>query len=311
MTTGNLDENHDMNEADVELPVDPFLNKEVLPEPSITPDYLRDEKPDTDSELDYVKWCLMHTFNESNMISDGHPQKVIDKAAFELERDGYRQRPSKKQILETFLTQTSDDTEEDPDDKGKGKGREKKMTVKEKTVTISERSAGRGAIKSFAKGAPAEVILDNIQLPPEMDPRFASGMKFGASMVIMGVRIGQDLAAAGIQYAKPLIELAKDMRAGEVAAAEMASTDAAHDAAQEAAGVVMEQVSPYLIKLKELEEKEAERATPTASNGEMRGMMMEMMKPLLKRITNKLTHVPEGTDLEAVPDGWTVEKKKE
>jgi hypothetical protein len=299
MVTENLDENSDMSEEP---------KKEALPETTITPDYLGDDRPDTDSELDYIKWCLMHTFTETNMISDGHPQKVIDQAAFELERDGYRQRPSKRDIIHSFVTQTSDDEPED-DGNGKGsKGRDRKMTVKEKTVTISERGRG-GPIKAFAKGAPAEVILDNVQFPAGINPEFASGMKFGASMVIMGVRIGQDLATSGIQYAKPLIELAKDMRAGEISAAELASGEAASQAATEAASAVMEQVSPYLIKLKELEEKEAERDTPSASQGEMRGMMMDMMKPLLKRITNKLTHVPEGTDLEAVPDGWTVEKK--
>jgi hypothetical protein len=37
----------------------------------------------------------------------------------------------------------------------------------------------------------------------------------------------------------------------------------------------------------------------------MRGMMMEVMKPLIKRITNKMTGIPEGSDKE-IPDGWTV-----
>jgi hypothetical protein len=307
MATGKIDENSEMSTGPSET------QKETLPDNTITPDYLADERPNTDNQLDYIKWCLVHQFTEANLISDGHPQKVIDQAAFELERDGYRQRPSKRDIINSFVTQ-SDTEEDDEDAEGKGKnskvskGGDRKMIMKEKTVTISERGRG-GPIKAFAKGAPAEVILDNIQFPEGIDPKFASGMKFGASMVIMGVRIGQDLATSGIQYAKPLIELAKDMRAGEISAAELASGEAASQAATEAASAVMEQVSPYLIKLKELQEKEAERDTPTASQGEMRGMMMEMVKPLLKRITNKLTHVPEGTDLEAVPDGWTVEKK--
>jgi hypothetical protein len=96
MTTDNVD-----NEE--ELPSDPFLGKETLPESTITPDYLADERPQSDSRLDYLKWCLVHQFNEANLLSDGHPQKLIDQAAFELERDGYRQRPSKKQILESFM----------------------------------------------------------------------------------------------------------------------------------------------------------------------------------------------------------------
>lgn len=302
MTTGNIDDKDDMNSNPLEDEV-----PEVLPESVVTPAYLQDPPPKGMSDLDSAKWSLLNGFTEASLIRDGAEQALIDQAADELQADGYRKKPSKAEQLKNFINKkTTIETIESDDDDTNGKGaKERRVTVHEKTTTVAEKRGGNAQIKSFAKGAPAEVILGSIALPDGMDPQFASGMKFGASMVIMGVRIGQDLAAAGIQYAKPLIELAKDMRAGEVAAAEAAGGQAASQAASEAAQGVMSEVAPYMSKLKELMEEEAARKLPTASDGEMRGMMMEFMKPLLKRITGKMTGMP-ADDGKEIPDGWTV-----
>lgn len=266
------------------------------------PVYMKDEQPQ--DELDAIKWSLVNGFTEENIISDHKDPKLVEQAAKELEIDGYRQRPPKAEVIQRFLNPENGDA----NDTGHGHGAERTMTVKEKTVTMKEKRQGNTQMKVFQKGAPAEAILDNVQFPINMDPNFAAGMKFGASMIIMGVRIGQDLATTGVQMAKPIVELAKDMRAGEMAAAESAASDAADSAATQATQAVMEQVSPYMIKLKELLEQEKERESPAAVDADFKGMMMEMMKPLMKRITNKITGMPEGADKD-VPDGWTIEKK--
>lgn len=276
-------------------------NMNTTPISPVVPDYMKDEQPE--DELDAIKWSLINGFTEENIISDDKDPKLVEQAAKELEIDGYRQRPPKAQAIERFL----DATKGDGNDTGHGHN-ERTMTVKEKTVIMKDKRQGSTQIKAFAKGAPAEVILDSVQFPLNMDPNFAAGMKFGASMIIMGVRIGQDLATTGVQMAKPIVELAKDMRAGEMAAAENAASEAADSAATQASQAVMEQVSPYMIKLKELLDEQKEHGSPSEIDHEFKGMMMDMMKPLMKRITNKITGMPEGADKD-IPDGWTVEKK--
>jgi hypothetical protein len=263
---------------------------------------MKDEQPE--NELDAIKWSLVNGFTEENIISDHKNPDLVEQAAKELEIDGYRQRPPKAARIEHFLNAENGDA----NDTGHGHSGERTMTVREKTVTMKEKRQGAQSLKVFQKGAPAEAILDNVQFPINMDPNFAAGMKFGASMIIMGVRIGQDLATTGVQMAKPIVELAKDMRAGEMAAAENAASEAADSAATQASQAVMEQVSPYMIKLKELLEEQKEHGSPAAMDADFKGMMMEMMKPLMKKITGKITGMPEGSDKD-VPDGWTVEKK--
>jgi len=278
-------------------------NTNATPINPIVPDYMMDEQPE--NELDAIKWSLVNGFTEENLISDSKNPDLVERAAKELEIDGYRQRPPKAARIESFLNQNNGTA----NDTGKGhNGNERSVTVKEKTVTMKERRQGQQSMKVFQKGAPAEAILDNVQFPLNMDPNFAAGMKFGASMIIMGVRIGQDLATTGVQMAKPIVELAKDMRAGEMAAAESAASDAADSAATQASQAVLEQVSPYMIKLKELLDEQKDRGSPAEIDHEFKSMMMDMMKPLMNRITSKITGVPADSGKD-VPDGWTIEKK--
>ena len=115
-------------------------------------------------------------------------------------------------------------------------------------------------------------------------------MKFGAKMVVMGVRIAQELSALGIQQVKPLIELARDARSGEEAAAK----NAAIEAAQGAAAMVQQNLTPYLANM-----------TKPAETNPMQSMMARTMGPIIERLMGGL--LPGMGPQE--PSGWT--KKQE
>jgi hypothetical protein len=260
------------------------------------PAYLADEAPE--GTMNYIKWALMHGVSEDELVDDKQNAASIRVAAMELEHDGYRQRPSRKQRTTPLIPGTE---------------------VSTSKTTIEKRSIRAGqslATKSFAKGAPAEVIIDTMMLPDGMEALepFLKGTKFGMSLLVAAIRATQDLATTGISLAKPLIEMAKDMRAGEAVAAENAAQNAAGEAASQAADAVAGQFAPYVAKLNELLEKNEADKKVIEEGGddpkkEMNKMMMQTMRPVFKQLTGKLTSRLTGIDTskpdDQLPDGWT------
>jgi len=54
----------------------------------------------------------------------------------------------------------------------------------------------------------------------EVDPVFVAGMRYEAMNVIRGIRMAQELNKMGLEQAKPVIEMAKEMRQAEGQAAQ-------------------------------------------------------------------------------------------
>jgi len=127
----------------------------------------------------------------------------------------------------------------------------------------------------FSKGSPPEALI-NAMVVPNVDGElvgFDKGMKFGANLVVLGVRVAQELSAIGIQQARPVIDMAKSMREGEA----MAAKGAAMDAAAMAAGQVERNIAPYLAAMG----KASEGVNP------MQAMMAKMFEPLMMNIVSK------------------------
>lgn len=224
------------------------------------PPYMQDEPPD--GKVNIIKWSLLHGASEEELKANPtHNSRTVDICAQELEKDGLRKRPPKaaKETLGKTL-QTAD-------------------------------HANRST-QVFAKGSPPEALIDAMDLPV-VDGQivgFESGMKFGARMVVMGVRIAQELSALGTQQAKPLIDMARDMRSGEAAAAKGAATEAAMGAA----ALIQQNLAPYLANINK----------PAEANP-MKSMMARTMGPIIERLMSGL--LPGGTAPQA--EGWT--KKQE
>ncbi len=94
--------------------------------------------------------------------------------------------------------------------------RRKELVKQQKTSTAVTRTGGQLS---------AEAIVDNLAWPTsvngEVDPAFVAGMRYEAMNVIRGIRMAQELNKMGLEQAKPVIEMAKEMRAAEGPAAQI------------------------------------------------------------------------------------------
>jgi hypothetical protein len=278
-------QNNTVSEHDITLPI-----------------YCQDEPPEKTG--DYIKWALLHGFTEQQLLDDDFRPDTVRIKALELEKEGLRIRPPKTHRTTAVTPVPKSEMEESSN------GRRDLQTDTRRPKEI----------KTYAKGASAEAILNTLELPEGIDvnnPGFALGVKYGMSTLIMGIRMGQDLAASGIQLVKPVIEVARQMREGEIQAGESASQEAASAAATAASEATASAFVPYLKKLDEMLEKQKEKeeaeedttTTPAKAKNEMNEMMMKTFKPILNKIRDsisaKLTG-STGTETD-VPDGWTQE----
>lgn len=220
------------------------------------PPWLQDEPPE--KKVDLIKWKLMHGMTEQECIESGDNSGSVRICAQELERDGYRKRPPKL----------------------KG-GRDFKIIKGQPT-----------AIRTFAAGSPPEALANAISIGLDGDAKlYETGMKDGMKLVIMGVRIAQELSNIGVQQVKPLIDMTKTFREGEALAAKNAAIEAASEAAQR----VSEVFGPTLAGL----QKAPEGADP------MRAILARAIEPVVQNMVRMF--MPGGQNLPQ-SSGWKVEK---
>jgi len=216
--------------------------------------YLQSEQPG--GACDFAAWALMHGKTEAEVEEEGVNHNTVRMMSQKLEKMGLRKRP-----------------------KGNGSGGRALAPAKS------------GELQVFAKGSPPESIINALTIPTADGQLegFESGMKFGASVVVMGVRIAQELSSIGIQQARPLVEMARDMRSGEA----MAAKNAAGEAAMMAAGQVQQNLAPYLANLG--------KPAAAPSDNPMKDMMVRMMEPIMTRMMGSIM---PGMGPSTAP-GWT------
>jgi len=94
--------------------------------------------------------------------------------------------------------------------------RRKELQKQSRVTTAVARSTG-GQLS-------AEEIVNNLPWPTSVDgevnPVFVAGMRYEAMNVIRGIRMAQQLNQMGLEQAKPVIEMAKEMRQSEGQAAQ-------------------------------------------------------------------------------------------
>jgi len=135
----------------------------------------------------------------------------------------------------------------------------------------------KAGLPIFAGGSPPEAIIDNVEVPDVAGGQgipFEQGIKFGMSLVILGVRVAQELSGIGITQAKPILDMAKSMREGEALAAKNAAGEAANDAA----GQVVETLGPVLANLQRNTGGVGEGGDP------VKAMMVRQMEPMMGKL---------------------------
>ena len=156
----------------------------------------------------------------------------------------------------------------------------------------------------FAHGSPPEAIIESISVPDVANGEgvpFEQGIKFGMSLVILGVRVAQELSGIGITQAKPILDMAKSMREGEAIAAKNAGAEAA----MEAAGMVRDSMMPLLTNI--------QRGGGGGEGGDpMKKMMVDTMQPIIQRLMGGAlgrlapgAQPPQLTEGQGGVDGWT------
>jgi len=166
---------------------------------------------------------------------------------------------------------------------------------------VEESKPSNGRLQVFAKGSPAEAIIDAITVPDGKDlDGFTRGVKFGMSLLVVGVRLAQEMSTIGVQQAKPLVNMAREMRAGEEAAARSAS----QDAAAKVGGMLMGNLDP---RLGALENRIGELSQPKSPNP-MMDMMVRMLEPYLKNIMSAMPGMGGPQPLQA-PEGWSIREE--
>ncbi len=246
---------------------------------SSAPAYLQDRMPH--NKTDIIKWSLLRGKTEEDLISEGYNPGTVRNCAHELKRDGlYKKPPKEDRPLLPAKTKKGGEVAQSPDK----------------------------ALKTYAKGSPAEELIQHFaKLPDEIrDGRgevFESGMKFGLSVAVLGIRMAQELSNLGVSQVKPMIEMTKSMREGEAIAAK----NAAREAAEEAAGQVGDILGPTL---QDIRSSLAESSKSKVATGDpMRDMLAETMKPLLKNIMGQMAPgAAMGVDTDDVVSGWTKKK---
>ena len=158
---------------------------------------------------------------------------------------------------------------------------------------------GGQKLQIFSRGSPPEAIVNSLDVPKDLDGNFEVGMKFGMMSIISGIRIAQELSQIGVQQARPLVEMARDMRSGEAAAARAAAIEAAGDAA----GQVQNNLAPFLSQM---DSRLSSIEKPRTGNP-MQDMMVRMMEPIMQQTMQKL--MPGMKPGQIGPPGWTTEQE--
>lgn len=251
--------------------------EEQSEEPEELPDmpvFLRDVPP-TKGKMNMIKWGLMHDSSEKDMEDQGFNPKSIRMAAFELDKDKYRKRPARSRAKEAVS------------DAGSNGG----------TTAVATR--GKSQFPVPTKPVPPEFLINQISLPMDGPgaKSFEQGMKFGASMLVLGVRVAQELSNMGLQQARPIMDMANAMRQGEAEVAKGAAAEAAYLAAQQ----VGENMLPLITSL----QKEK------ASTGDpVKQMMVRTMEPIMQRMMNMFMPGMAG-ETGGLPSGWTRKTREE
>lgn len=228
--------------------------------------------------MDEVRRALLSGASQEELVSSGYNKKTVYMVAYKLKEEGLL--GSKGEPLGRI-----EDLEIEPE--------APVITHKGKQRVEDDESPQRASMVK-AKPSSLEALVNSFLLPESAS--FEDGVKTGIHMTILGVRIAQELSTIGINQARPLLQMAQDMRKGE----EVASKRASSEAAEEAAARVYNMIAPMLA--------EREKPTPVSTNPFM-DMMARSMEPVIKKIMGSFVGVQPDSSSMSAPHGWSVREE--
>lgn len=133
-----------------------------------------------------------------------------------------------------------------------------------------------------AKGNDMAQIMQAIKFPEGNSADIQKGVTFGIGILLLGVRLVQEMSTIGIQQTKPLLDVARSMREGETAAA----LRGAEAAGMAAAMGVTQQIGPELEAIRA--RQDAMSAPQLSPNNPMADMMAKVMMPHMQSAMQKV-----------------------
>ena len=232
-------------------------------------------------------------------VEEGEEEDLGEPTPTSLTIPGEEDLSIRKQIEQGLL---AGESREDLVARGFNKRSVQTVASELKSKTGTRRSIGKAPVTTakglpiFAKGSPPEAIVESMEVPDVANGQgipFEQGIKFGMSIIILGVRVAQELSGIGITQAKPIVDMAKSMREGEA----LAAKNAAGEAAMEAAGMVQSSLMPMLANL--------QSGKGGAVGGDpMKNMMARTMEPIMQKVMGgMLGRLLPGTAPAQITDG--------
>ena len=164
-----------------------------------------------------------------------------------------------------------------------------------------------------AKGGDMALIMDAIKLPSGDVEDIQKGITFGIGILLLGVRLVQEMSTIGIQQTKPLLDVARTMREGEIAAA----SKAAEAAGLAAAAGVAQAIGPEISAIKTKQDA-LSAASGRSSDNPMTDMMVNIMQPYMQQAMAKMMsafvgnksggQIPPPTSNRPPSSSWPVEE---
>jgi len=140
------------------------------------------------------------------------------------------------------------------------------------------------AVTRFAGQLPAEAIVDGLPWPTSVDgevnPAFVAGMRYEAMNVIRGIRMAQELNKMGLEQAKPVIEMAKEMRQAE--------GQAAQTIAAQFGQVTMQSNQQILSAIHQLAAAQAQGQPPASDTNPMVKAIFSAMQPYVAQTVGQI-----------------------
>lgn len=215
--------------------------------------------------------ALLEGATEEELVDKGYKKKTVQVVAWRLEQKKIRIRPPK----------------EKPQGPETPKGKGGPLAVTSQPLPAKYATS-------------PEALIETLDLPTDgQNVPLAEGIKVGMSMLVLGVRIAQELSSVGVQQARPLIAMAREMRQGEMAASEAASKKAVSEMADR----MQDYLTPALNELGGMIAAQGEVAAKPAVSGPnpVRDMTVRIMEPILQNLINSMFPGMAG---QAAPTGW-------
>jgi len=247
--------------------------------------------------------ALMAGATEQELVNTGYNAKTVRMIAQKLEKENKRMR-----------TPGSEGT------KRRTKAQIKSL-VQRKKEELEAEARGEEVDNTLLlsnKALPAESLIKLIKLPVTgLVAPLEQGIKIGMNLVVLGVRLSQEMSSIGIQQSRPLLAMAREMRSGELAAADAASKESAVKVANQLAEYLAPQLQAIVSKVEDnaraIEHMKKGEEPPKVVTGDaMKDMTARIMEPLLKGMVSKIQKgMFPGVAVENTPpSGWTISRKE-